>query len=446
MVSNEINIIGAKLPIGNELVEAGISIIDGKINKIAKKNNLPKTDQIIHAEGLLIFPGFIDAHVHLRDFRLSHKEDFYTGTCAAAAGGFTTILDMPNTVPPTASCESLKKKINTAKQKIIVNIGFHAMLTNKAFELIGMARMGILSFKLYLNRIQNDFDIQNDDFLFELMQECTKLNVPITVHAEEIPRGKKFSKNSQTPVGSLKELFNEHKEQLEINAIKRIIKLARKSRVQTHICHISAIKSLPLINDAKKDGLKISCEVTPHHLFLSNSSIEEFGPLVLTEPPIRNKANAKKLWTEMVNGSIDIIASDHAPHTLKEKLSSSLEEIPPGVPGLETTVPLLLTKINSGDLTIGRFVEILSNKPAKIFHLINKGSLKERMDADLTLIDLKAEHTIKSKNLHTKSEYSPFEGKKCKGMVSKVIIAGEVVFDSGEIIADPGIGKIVRRG
>jgi len=440
MLSSDKNIIGAKLVIGNELIEAGISIIDGKIHKIAKKNNLPKTDTVINAKDLIIIPGLIDAHVHLRDMQLSYKEDFFTGTCASASGGFTTILDMPNTIPPTITCENLKRKINSAKKKTIVNLGFHAMLTNKIFELHGMARMGAFSFKLYLNGDQNSFEINDDELLYELMQECEKMKVPLTIHAED-PFREKRSLN-----GSLEDLADLHNKELEINAVKRIITLAKKSKVQIHICHVSTFEALALIEKAKKDGSNISCEATPHHLLLSNESFNELGSLVLTDPPIRDRVNAKKLWNAMINGKIDMVASDHAPHTLKEKLSSNICDIPSGIPGLETTVPLLLTKVNSGRLTLSRLVEVLAEKPSKIFQMRNKGRLKEGMDADLTLIDLKAENVINSKNLYTKSEYSPFEGFKCKGKVSKVILAGEVIVDSGEIIANSGSGEIIRRG
>jgi dihydroorotase len=347
---------------------------------------------------------------------------------------------MPNTIPPTITCENLKRKINSAKKKTIVNLGFHAMLTDKIYELSGMARMGAFSFKLYLNGDQNNFEINDDELLYELMQECEKMKVPLTIHAE----GQFEEKGSLN--GSLKDLVDLHSKELEINAVKRIIALAKRSKGQIHICHISTFEALALIEKAKKVGLNISCEATPHHLLLSNKSFNELGSLVLTDPPIRNGVNAKKLLKAMINGKIDIVASDHAPHTLKEKLSSNICDIPSGIPGLETTVPLMLTEVNSGRLTLGRLVEVLAEKPSKIFQIQNKGRLKEGMDADLTLIDLKAENVINSKNLHTKSEYSPFEGLKCKGKVSKVILAGEVIVDSGEIIANSGSGKIIRRG
>ena len=439
MDSSEINIIGSKIFKGSSLIDADISIANGKIIKIGKQSNLPEAEEEIDAKGLLTLPGLIDAHVHLRDMRRSHKEDFFTGTCASAAGGFTTVLDMPNTIPTTDSCERLQEKISVAKKKVVVNIGFHAMLSDRLHELSGMAQMGVISFKLYLNKPQSDLDIENDEHLQNTMQECVKLGTPLTIHAEE------FHNAKAEEIDSFEYLVKKYEEKLEINAIKRILSLIKGSGVQAHICHISSAKSLSLIEEAKKNGTNVSCEVTPHHIFLSNKSFKEFGTLALTDPPIRSKATTKKLWDALVNGSIDIIASDHAPHTIKEKLCSSLDKVPFGIPGLETTLPLLLTEVNSGKLTLRRLVEVLAEKPAEIFHLKNKGFLEEGNDADLTLIDLKAKHKIESEKSYSKAEYSPFEGMKCKGKVVKVLVSGNIVMDSGKIVENPGIGGIVTR-
>ena len=437
MVNCDINIVGAKLLKGNDLINADISIGNGKIVKIGKHSNIPKADNEIDANGLIALPGLIDVHVHLRDMQLSHKEDFYSGTCAAAAGGFTTVLDMPNTIPPTDSCERLKEKIDVAKQKAMVNIGFHGMLINKVHELVGLAQMGVISFKLYLNKYNQDLDVRNDELLSKLMKECAQLNIPLTIHAEELSK--------VNEIDSLNNHIKNRSEKLEVNALRRILGLVKKSNCQVHICHLSASKSVQIMKEEKNSGLNISCEVTPHHLFLNEELFKEHGALVLTDPPLRNRNTAENLFNALKEGVIDIVASDHAPHTLKEKLSSNANEVPPGIPGLETTLPLLLTEVNSKRLTLKRIVDILAENPARIFHLYNKGVLEEGKDADLTLIDLKAEHIIHSDRLFTKAEFSPFDGFKCKGRAVKVFVSGNQVIESGEIIENPGLGKVITR-
>lgn len=437
MINCDINIAGAKLLKGNDLIKADISIANGKIIKIGKHSNIPKAEKEIDANGLLALPGLIDVHVHLRDMQLSHKEDFYSGTCAAAAGGFTTVLDMPNTIPPTDSCERLKEKIDAAKQKAMINIGFHAMLIKKVHELVGLTQMGIMSFKLYLNKSGQDLDVRNDELLCKLMNECAQLNTPLTIHAEELSEVKE--------IDSLNNHIKNRDEELEVTALKRILGLVKKSRCQAHICHLSSSESVLIMKEERNSGLNISCEVTPHHLFLSKDLFKEHGALILTDPPLRNKNTVKNLFNALKEGVINIVASDHAPHTLKEKLCSNANKIPPGIPGLETTLPLLLTEVNSKRLTLKRIVDILAEGPAKIFHLDNKGALEEGKDADLTLIDLKAEHVIRSDKLFTKAEYSPFDGLKCKGRAVKVFVSGNQILESGEIVENPGIGKIITR-
>jgi len=437
MVNCDINIVGARLLKGNDLIKADISIANGKIVKIGKHSKVPKAENEIDANGLLALPGLIDVHVHLRDMQLSHKEDFFSGTCAAAAGGFTTVLDMPNTIPPTDSCERFNEKINVAKQKAMVNIGFHGMLINKVHELVGLAQMGIMSFKLYLNKSNHDLDVRNDKLLFKLMYECAQLNIPLTIHAEELSEVKE--------IDSLNNHIKNRGEKLEVDALRRILGLVKKSNCQAHICHLSASESVQIIKEERNSGLDISCEVTPHHLFLNEEIFKEHGALVLTDPPLRNKNTAENLFNALKEGVINIVASDHAPHTLKEKLGSNANEVPPGIPGLETTLPLLLTEVNSKRLTLKRIVDILAKGPARIFHLDNKGTLEEGKDADLTLIDLKVEHVIRSDKLFTKAEYSPFDGIKCKGKAVKVFVSGNQVMESGEMVENPGVGKIITR-
>lgn len=444
MFEADTNIVGAKLLVGNELVEAGISLEEGKILKIGKEPNLPKAEQTHDVKGLLASPGLIDAHVHLRDLQLSYKEDFFTGTCAAAAGGFTTVLDMPNNIPPTDSAGNLRLRRDAAISKIVVNVGFHGALLDDQEEARRMRAMGVCSFKLYLNDPKPSMNIDDDSVILSALSNCASINVPVTVHAEDRTSIERRLKGFEGKPLGFDGYTNVHSPSVELMAIKRILELGASSGAHLHLCHISSGSSLSTLEEARNRGARITCEVTPHHLLLSRKDMEMLGGWALADPPLRDIRDVRDLWKGLPVLDFLIIASDHAPHSLAEKSSKDVREIRPGIPGLETTAPLLLDQVNKGQLPLPRFIELLAERPAKIFGLQGRGVLSEGVEADITMLDLKAEHTINPENFHSKARYSPFAGQKCRGKVSKVFVGGQIVFDNGEIVVSPGTGRIVE--
>jgi dihydroorotase len=405
----DLNIVGAKLLLGNQLLDGGISIEEGKIIKIGKEPSLPKADKIHDVKGLLTIPGLIDTHVHLRDLQLSYKEDFHTGTCAAAAGGFTTILDMPNNIPPTYSAANLRLRRDEAMTKVIVNVGFHAGLVDDKSEIRKMSSMGIYSFKLYMNNRHSQIDIENDAALAENFSTCKMINVPITVHAEDRPTiEQRINKFKGKPI-ELKDYCYIHDSDVEEKAVKRIIGIAEKTGATIHICHISNGSTIDEIEKARDKGISVTGEITPHHMILSQDDLEKLGG-----------------WD-----------------TLLEKSSQDIREIIPGIPGLETTLPILLTKVSRGRLSLSAIPKILAERPAKIFGLKGKGELSEGADADITILDLKKEFVIDPDKFHSKARYSPFAGENCVGCVSKVFLAGKMIFENGEILTPPGSGQVL---
>ena len=221
--------------------------------------------------------------------------------------------------------------------------------------------------------------------------------------------------------------------------------MAESSDTHVHICHISCGEALKLISEAKKRRIKISCEATPHHLLLSSNDFSEKGSLMLTDPPVRSKEEQQLLWKGVSEREIDIIASDHAPHALEEKFSDEIWKVSPGVPGLETTLPLMLTQVNRGLLSIDDLVRLMAENPAKIFGLDGKGALKNGFSADITVVDLNREGIIDSSKFYSKAKYSPFDGWVVKGLPVKTFVNGVLVMDEGEIVAKPGVGRIIRR-
>jgi len=441
-----LSITDVKLALGEEIVEGDITIRDGRIEKISKTAHLPKPEKAIDGKGLIAIPGLIDAHVHLRDMELSYKEDFSSGTLAAAAGGFTTVLDMPNTKPPTDSDARLAEKIAKAKPTIHVNVGFHASLAESAADLRKMVNAGTIAFKLYMNESGPDAWHNDSRRLLHSFEECASLNTPVAVHAETGHAVAKIqTKCREAGRNSVQDFLRAHAPRFELDAVQTITDLARRAHSKVHVCHLSTRRSLREISAARKKGVEITCEVTPHHLLLDTTDLNRKGGSALMVPPLRRESDMRALWKAMLRAEIDIVASDHAPHSLEEKSGKDVWAVRPGLPGLETTLPLLLTKVHHGELTLARLVQLLAEKPARIFGLQGKGCLQAGMDGDLVLVDPKARSKVDSSKFYSKAHFSPFDGFKCVGQPVTTIVAGHIVYDRGEIV-ERNQGKIVARG
>jgi len=435
-----------KIYIKGEILEAGIAIENGKIIKIGKEPNLPESSEKINLEGHLALPGLIDIHVHLRDQKQAYEETFYTGTAAAAAGGITTTLDMPNNEPVTMSAEALRERMRTAEKQALTNIAFYSAFPEEKGQIADIVREGAIAFKIFLVKKIGGLDIDDDYEVLKALEETRNLNVPVSFHAEDRREvGDLMQKLIFEGRKDIKAYLEAHNSKVEANSVKRVIKLAEKSRANVHICHVSSSESLELISEVKKKNINVTCEVTPHHLLLSTKEFRERGPLLITDPPVRSEKERQGLWNGLKSGIVDAVASDHAPHLLEEKFSDEIWKVKPGVPGLETTLPLMLTQVNKGSISIQELVRLMAENPARIFGLDGKGWLKEGFSADITVVDLNKESIIDSSKFHSKAKYSPFDGWSVKGVPVKTFVNGVLVMDCGEIVTDPGVGRIIRK-
>jgi dihydroorotase len=437
----------AKAYYKGQIVDCSIALEDGKIEKIGKETQMPKADEIIDLHNLLVLPGLVDEHVHLRDEGKAYKEDFASGTASAAAGGFTTVLDMPNNDPVTMSAETLQNRIRIASWKILVNVGLYSEFPRDFSEVREIVEVGAIGFKLFMGSQVGGLNVDDNRSLQEAFEAVVPFDLPITVHAEDramlVTKEQKLRKTEKS---SIYDFERAHTETVEQKAIQRILKLTEQIDVRLHFCHVSTEGSLNIIMQAKKLGRKVTCEVTPNHLILSNEALKKYGQMVIMAPPLRVRTQVDALWKGIMDHVLDTVGSDHAPHTRNEKMADDVWDIKVGVPGLETTLPLMVTLVRKNKLTLAKLVELLAEKPAQIFGLIGLGSLERGKNANLTILDFNRQFRIDASKFKSKAQYSPYDGWEVYGKPMKTIVNGVLVFDEGEIIAKSGSGTIVRGG
>lgn len=379
---------------GEEEVIRHILIKGGKIEGIYREK--PFAERQIDACQNIVIPGMIDPHVHFRDPGLSHKETFFTGSCAAAAGGITSVIDMPNTEPPAISSALLDEKRRVAS-KSIVDYGFHfgAAMGNSS-EIRSASNTA--STKLFMNLSTGRMMVEGP----AMIEDIFRASRIVSVHAEA-------------------------------EKVAEAVAFSKSAKKRLYLCHLSLREEVDFIRKAKDE--RIFCEATPHHLFLTDKDAKKLRGFGMMKPSLKSRDDQRALWEALNDGIIDTVGTDHAPHTIDEKKSKSP---PSGVTGCETALPLLLDAVNSGKLSLRRVVELTSRNPAGVFGIENKGIIAPGYDADLTVVDMNMKKKVENRNLFTKCGWSPFDGKILKGWPVMTIVRGNVVFDGSGIYEIPG--------
>jgi dihydroorotase len=437
----------AKTYYRQEITECCLAIEEGKILKIGKETNMPNADEKINLHQQLLLPGVIDSHVHLRDEGKAYKETFLTGTQAAAAGGVTTVLDMPNNSPTTMSAETLHNRMKLAEPKILVNVGFYSEFPNKTGEIGDIIEAGAVGFKLFMAEQVGGLNIDDDQVLLEAFKKAGEVGATISLHAEDhLLMKAEVAKQKKAKHNDLKAFLKTHNEHIELAAIRRLLRLySQLEKKRFHFCHLSTEKGLKEISEAKKRGFAVTCEVTPHHLLLTHQNYELPGFSTLTVPPLRTKNDLESLLIGIEENSVDLIGSDHAPHTKEEKNTETIWDTQVGIPGLETTLPLVLTMIHKNKLSLTRAVQLLSEKPAEIFGLTDRGSIEQGKKADFVVVDFNQKFKIDSTKFYSKAKNTPFNGWEAKGKPVKTFVNGKLVMEEGKIVAPKRSGVILRR-
>lgn len=415
----------AEIFLPNEEIFLGdLSIKDGKIAEIGTQLT-DDSAQIIDATGLTLLPGVIDPQVHFREPGLEHKEDLFTASCACAKGGVTSFLEMPNTIPLTTTQERLDEKLHLASQKCLVNYGFFMGATAENLDDLRNANPAC-GIKIFMGSNHGALLVSTEEEIKPIFATGSRL---IAVHAEDqariIERKKLFKDNTEPAIHS--EIQDET---AALNATKLAVKLANKYQRRLHILHLSTGIEAEYLREHKTPW--ISTEVTPQHLLLNTDDYERIGTLAQMNPPLRSKENNEILWKALLDGVIDCIATDHAPHTLAEK-AKPYPHSPSGMPGVETSLLLMLTEYKKGRCTLAQVVKWMCSNPAKLYNIPNKGEIKVGYDADVILVDLKNYKPVLKENLATKCGWSPFEGWSLTGWPVYTIVLGNIALEKGKL-------------
>lgn len=382
-------------------------------------------DQSIDARGMLLLPGIIDAHVHFREPGHEYKEDLFSGSRAAAKGGVTSFLEMPNTDPPTVSRQALRDKLARAASRSTVNYGFFIGATPNNLDELNAAREAC-GIKIFMGCSTGGLLVDRDEDLERIFAGCDRL---IAVHAEDETRLNQRQRAlvERRDAAAHSEIRDP---EAALIATRRAIDFARRYRRRLHILHLSTAAEVELMRRDNPEGIK--AEVSPNHLFLNVGDYARSGTRVQMNPPIRTPADNAALWAGLRDGVLDFIGSDHAPHTLAEK-DRPFPEAPSGMPGVETTLPLMLTEMAAGRCSLAQILQWMCAGPAQAYGLAHKGLIQEGYDADLTLVDVESVRPVRHEEMISKCRWSPYHGRELTGWPVYTVVGGEIAFERGRI-------------
>ena len=433
------------LPSG--ITQGSLVIDDGKIIGILKSGE-PKADRVIDATGKVVLPGMVDMHVHLRDPGFPEREDFESGTRAAAAGGVTTVIDMPNTLPATVTLKAFNEKKAIADGKSIVDFAFIGGAGEVPHsDMVDLANAGATAFKSFL--IARFKELAASDYtLYKHMQLLAELDRPLLVHAENGDLVDKFMEEAVASGRTDPMAHCDFRPDIaEIEAVMRCITLAAQTDCHLHICHISSGGTVDILEWAQSIDQLVTGETSTNYLLFTKEAMNERGPYAKVDPPLRSKDDQLRLWEGLNDGTIDVLASDHAPYTKeeKEKGFDNIYDAPSGGVVIETSLPLMLNAVNKDMIGLERLVEVFSTNPAMMNGLYPmKGDLMLGSDADIVIADMNMPFHIKGENLKTIQKITPYEGMKGTGMPVMTLVRGQVVYEDGQVIGKPGYGIFQR--
>ncbi len=415
----------AEVVLPGSVQRTDVSVVNGAINAIGSA--IPDIGEVIDAEGLHLLPGIIDPQVHFREPGAVHKEDLHSGSCAAAAGGVTSFLDMPNNTPPVTTRKRMAEKKQLAAEKSVVNYGFFIGATPENLEELNAVE-NVCGIKIFMGSSTGDLLVEDSETLETIFSNGSKL---IAVHAEDesiLQANMKLLKD----INDVRVHSRIRDEAAALRATKLAVRLSLKYQRRLHVLHLTTEEECDFLRTLPREH-HISTEVCPQHFVLTSPECYELlGTKAQMNPPLRTQRHADSLWNALKDGIINCIATDHAPHTLEEK-DQPFGKSPSGMPGVETSLALMLDRANRSLCTLQDVVNWMSESPAKLYRMRGKGRIEVGYDADLVLIDMSLKKTVTNGTLNTKVNWSPFHGMELQGWPVRTIVNGQTVFSNGEV-------------
>lgn len=443
-----------------ETYKADIGVKDEKIAAVGNLKSY-KSSEMYDAQGLYVFPGFIDEHVHSRDPGLTHKEDFYHTTMAAAAGGITTVIEMPNSVPPVMDVDAFYNKNSILKNRAFVDYALLGMVLGdmNTEKLPALSDAGVVGFKLFWGYALNpktyalvyNFST-NDDVvmppdegqIFDAFYTIGKTGKPVAIHAENsVIISRLASRLRSKGENSYADFLLSRPPFTEVLTIQTGVTIAHAADAHLHILHIAAGEGVDIVAAARESGQNVTGETCPHYLRLSAEDFPSIGVNMKIYPPIREKVHQEKLWESLRNGHLQSVGSDHAPHTDEEKIGN-IWDVPAGATGVQTIVPVMLDSVANGKISPNLLAAVLSENPARIWGLYGKkGVIMPEADADFTIVDMEQTTVIRKEELLSKSHVTPYDGLTCKGAPVASFVRGRQIMSQARPVTKP-IGELVK--
>jgi dihydroorotase len=439
---------GGQVVTPDAVFPASVAIKDGVIVAVGADELMPAAREVLDARGMHVLPGAIDVHVHFRDPGYPHKEDFASGTAAAAFGGVTTVFDMPNTIPPTGTADALAAKQKMAAEKAHVDFGLYGLLGEDTIANVpALIEGGVIGFKLYMGNTFGKIPSPSTGAMLEAFETVASTGKRVSLHAEtnSIMERRETQLRAAGRTEALAHIAS-RPAVVAVEAVSRAAILAEWTGARIHVLHISSAEELRPLREAKARGVDVTGETCPHYLMLSTDDYARLGGVIRVNPPVREARNQEPLWAALADGTIDLIATDHAPHAIEEKTRNDIWTVDAGFPGVETQMPLMLTAVNAGRMSICDYVRLAATAPAKIWGLYpKKGAILPGADADIAIVDLAREWTIDDAKLQSRAKITPWNGARVQGLPVHTLVRGRFVMRERQLVPQTrGWGRSVH--
>lgn len=442
----------AQIVTDNKTLMGGVTIKNGKIDQVIVEEDEIRSEMVVDLGGRFLLPGVVDGHVHFNEPGRTEWEGYEAGSRAAAAGGTTTIFEMPlNATPPTITKDLLDRKRSVVENKSVIDYGnWGGLVDNNLDELKGMHEEGVMAFKAFLSNSGVDFERIDDDLLYEGLKFTKQFGSLIGLHAENEYVTTLLAQQLKDAGRTDRAAWYESRPpETELEAIHRACYWAEVTGGNLHIVHITIPDGIRYVDEIKNNGTHVTSETCPHYLYFDHQDFEEIGPAAKCGPPIRSRENVEALWECVLNGQVDVINSDHSPCEWKdkEKGMDNIWKAWGGITGIQMMLPVLLSEgVNKRGLTLPTLSKMISENPARLYGVYpRKGVIAPGADADLVVVDLDEEWTLSADQLFSRNQHSAYVGRTFKGKVLKTFVRGELVYDEGKILAEPGYGQLLLR-